>query len=153
MAALADEYYTSSVSYEMPEIKIEPWERNITALFDQKNLKWKDLVEPATPVPTPWNKEEFDKFGYRIQKERDSLRAARVPEVVMEALFQRQYDQEDRYFSTEKYRTQAGAFEGAGYMSRGLYRSQIDCIMYTRHLEFCKVCQRTIEEVMAQYSR
>lgn len=153
MAALADEYYTSSVSYEIPEIKIEPWERNITALFDSKNLKWKDLVMTGTPVPTPWNKDEFDRFGYRIQKERDSLRAARVPEEVMEALFQRQYDQEDQYFSREKFRTQAGAFEGAGYMAKGLYRSQIDCIMHTRHLEFCKVCQRTIAEVMAQYTR
>ncbi|MCX6223260.1 MAG: M64 family metallo-endopeptidase [Bacteroidia bacterium] len=152
LAALADEYYTSSVSYEMPEIKVEPWERNITALFDKTNLKWKDLLETGMPVPTPWNKEEFDKFGYRIQKERDSLRAAKVPEEVMEALFQRQYDQEDQYFSREKYRTQAGAFEGAGYMAKGLYRSQIDCIMYTRHLEFCKVCRRTIEEVIGQYS-
>jgi len=152
MAALADEYYTSSVSYEIPEIKTEPWERNITALFDKNNLKWKDLVVTGTPVPTPWNKEEFDQFGYRIQKERDSLRAAKVPEEVMEALFQRQYDQEDRYFSREKYRTQAGAFEGAGYMAKGLYRSQIDCIMYSRHLVFCKVCQRTIADVIAQYT-
>ncbi len=90
MAALADEYYTSSVSYEVPEVKVEPWETNITALFDKNNLKWKDLVEPGTPLPTPWNKEEFDKFGYSIQKERDSLRAAMVPETVMEDLFTRQ---------------------------------------------------------------
>lgn len=153
MAALADEYYTSSVSYEMPEIKTEPWERNITALFDKNSLKWKDLLEPGTPVPTPWNKEEFDAFGYRIQKERDSLRAAKVPEEIMEALFQRQYNQEDEYFGKEKYRTKAGAFEGAGYMAKGLYRSQIDCIMYTRHLEFCKVCRRSIQQVVSQYTR
>jgi hypothetical protein len=153
MAGLADEYYTSSVSYEIPEIKVEPWEKNITALFDKTNLKWKDLIDPSTPIPTPWNKEAFDKFGYQIQKERDSLRAAKVPEEVMEALFQRQYDQEDQYFSQEKYRTVAGAFEGAGYMAKGLYRSQIDCIMYTRHLEFCKVCQRSLVEVISQYAK
>ena len=153
MAGLADEYYTSSVSYEIPEIKVEPWEKNITALFDKTNLKWKDLIDPSTPIPTPWNKEAFDKFGYQIQKERDSLRAAKVPEEVMEALFQRQYDQEDQYFSQEKYRTVAGAFEGAGYMAKGLYRSQIDCIMYTRHLEFCKVCQRSLIQVIQQYAK
>lgn len=153
MAALADEYYTSSVSYEIPEIKLEPWERNITALFDKSNLKWKDIVDPSTPIPTPWNKEQFDRFGYQIQKERDSLRAAKVPEEVMEALFKRQFDQEDRYFSQEKYRTQAGAFEGAGYMAKGLYRSQIDCIMYTRHLEFCRVCQGSLTDVIKQYCR
>jgi hypothetical protein len=152
MAGLADEYYTSSVSYEMTAVKTEPWEKNVTALLDN-NLKWKDLVEPGTPIPTPWNKEEFDQFGYEIQKERDSLRAAKVPEEIMEALFQRQMDQEDLYFAKEKYRTKTGAFEGASYMAKGLYRSQVDCIMYTRHLQFCKVCQRTLEEVMEQYAK
>lgn len=152
IAALADEYYTSSVSYEIPVVKVEPWERNITAMFDQKKLKWKDLIEAVTPIPTPWNKEEFDKVGYAIQKERDSLRAARVEETVMEDLFRRQMKQEDEYFSREVYRDKVGAFEGAGYIAKGLYRSQIDCIMYTRHLVFCKVCRRTIEDVISQYT-
>jgi hypothetical protein len=153
MGALADEYYTSSVSYEMPDITAEPWETNITALFDKDNLKWKDLVEPGTPIPTPWNKEEFDRFGYSIQKERDSLRAAMVPEEIMEALFTRQMNRENEYFEKEQYRDKVGAFEGAGYMAKGLYRPQIDCIMYTRHLQFCKVCQRSLEDVIDQYTK
>jgi hypothetical protein len=153
MAALADEYYTSSVSYEVPEVKVEPWELNITALFDKDNLKWKDLVEAGTPLPTPWNKEEFDRSGYAIQKERDSLRAAMVPETVMEDLFTRQLNTEDGYFEKEKYRDQVGAFEGAGYLAKGLYRPQADCIMYTRHMIFCKVCQRSIETVIDQCVR
>ncbi|MBP6978877.1 MAG: M64 family metallopeptidase [Bacteroidales bacterium] len=151
LASLADEYYTSSVAYEIPEIKIEPWEPNITALFDRNNLKWKDLVDQQTPVPTPWNKEPFDMFGYQVQKERDSLRAAKVPESVMEDLFDRQHQQEDLFFAQEKYRDKVGAFEGAGYTAKGLYRSQLDCIMFTRHMVFCKVCQRSISEVMDTY--
>ena len=152
LAALADEYYTSSVSYEIPEIKVEPWETNITAMFDKNDLKWKELVEPGTPLPTPWNKEQFDKAGYAIQKERDSIRAAMAPESVMEDLFRRQMKEEDSYFDKEQYRDKVGAFEGAGYMARGLYRPQIDCIMYTRHLVFCKVCSRTIDDVISQYT-
>jgi len=151
MAALADEYYTSSVSYEMPEVKVEPWETNITALFDKNNLKWKDLVEAGTPLPTPWNKDEFDKFGYSIQKERDSLRGAMVPETMMEDLFMRQMEMEDKFFLEEQYLGKVGAFEGAGYMAKGLYRPQLDCIMYTRHMVFCKVCSRSIEDVIGQY--
>jgi hypothetical protein len=151
MAALADEYYTSAVSYEMPEVKVEPWESNITALLDKSNLKWKDLLENTTPLPTPWNKEEFDKFGYSIQKERDSLRSAGVPEIVMEDLFTRQMETENKLFSSEQYRDKVGAFEGAGYLAKGLYRPQIDCIMYSRHLRFCKVCSRSIEDVINQY--
>jgi hypothetical protein len=153
LGALADEYYTSSVSYEAPKITVEPWEVNITALLDKNNLKWKDLVEPGTPIPTPWNKEPFDKAGYKIQKERDSLRAAKVPEEIMEALFMRQMKQEDGFFAAEKYRDKVGAFEGAGYVAKGMYRPQIDCIMYTRHMTFCKVCARGLENVINMYSK
>jgi hypothetical protein len=151
MAALADEYYTSSVSYEIPKVTVEPWESNITALFDKSNLKWKELVEAGTPVPTPWNKDDFDKAGYAIQKERDSLRKAMVPENIMEDLFTRQMEQENRYFAAEKYRDKVGAFEGAGYLANGLYRPQVDCIMYSRHLVFCKVCARSMDKVIDHY--
>lgn len=153
MAGLADEYYTSAVSYEAPPVTVEPWETNITALLDKSKLKWKNLVEPSTPVPTPWNKEEFDKYGYKIQKERDSLRKAKVEESVMEDLFQRQKNQEDVFFSQEKYKDKVGAFEGAGYQQKGLYRSQLDCIMFTRHMKFCKVCEQTLNTIISEYSR
>jgi hypothetical protein len=151
MAALADEYYTSAVSYEVPKITVEPWETNITAMFDKKNLKWKDLVEAGTPLPTPWNKEEFDKFGYNIQKTRDSIRAALLPEPVMEALFDKQLKGENAFFAQEKYKDKVGAFEGAGYNPKGMYRSQLDCIMYTRHRIYCKVCQNSLSKVMDEY--
>ncbi len=153
IAALADEYYTSAVSYEIPEVKVEPWEPNITALLDKNNLKWKDLVEPGTPLPTPWDKENFDKSGYLFQKERDSLRSAMVPETVVEDLFTRQMDKENEYFAREQYRDKVGAFEGAGYLEKGLYRPQIDCIMYSRHLQFCKVCRLSIKNVIEQFVR
>jgi hypothetical protein len=151
IAGLADEYYTSSVSYEVPAVTVEPWETNITAMFDKNALKWKELVDTDTPLPTPWGKEEFDKAGYQIQKERDSLRAAMVPESVMEELFTRQMNEEDQSFATEKYRDKVGAFEGAGYTPLGLFRPQVDCIMYTRHLKFCRVCSKSIGDVISQY--
>ena len=74
-----------------------------------------------------------------------------VPESVMEELFTRQMNQENIFFGKEKYTGKVGAFEGAGYLSKGLFRPQIDCIMYTRHMEFCKVCRRSIENVISQY--
>ncbi len=152
IGALADEYYTSSVSYEAQKVTVEPWEPNVTALLDKDNLKWKSIVEPTTPIPTPWNKEAFDKSGYKIQKERDSLRKEKVPENVMEDLFTRQMKQENQFFSTEKYADKVGAFEGADYTQYGLYRPQLDCIMYTRHIKFCKVCQKSLESVIDEYT-
>ncbi len=152
MAALADEYYTSAVAYEVPKITVEPWETNVTALFDKNNLKWKDLVDADTPIPTPWEKKAFDTFGYSIQKQRDSIRSNHLPETVMEDLFVRQMNRENEFFSAEKYKDKVGAFEGANYNQTGLYRPQLDCIMYTRHNTFCKVCQRSIVDVILQYS-
>jgi hypothetical protein len=153
LAALADEYYTSAVSYEAPNITLEPWEPNVTALLDKNNLKWKDLVETGTPIPTPWNKEAFDKFGYDIQKERESIRANHLPETVMEDLFIRQMNKENEFFAAEQYKDRVGAFEGANYNAKGMYRPQLDCIMYTRHNVFCKVCERSIINVINQYSK
>ncbi|MDO9257513.1 MAG: M64 family metallopeptidase [Bacteroidales bacterium] len=153
-AALADEYYTSDVSYQTPAITVEPWEPNVTALLDTANLKWKELVKPGTPIPTPWNKTEFDNFSYDIQKERRALRAANVPEAQMEALFEREKKTSLEMFSKNKYKDATGAFEGGNYMQFGLYRSALDCIMFTRNKqEFCPACTKAISEVIDMYAK
>ena len=151
-AGLADEYYTSDVAYIAPEKKTEPWEPNVTALLDPANLKWKDLVAPDTPVPTPWDKEEFDRFERDIQKQRKELRAAGKPEAEIEQLFKKEREKEDVMLATQKYTGKVGAFEGANYESRGYYRPEVDCIMFTRHQKFCAVCRRAIEKVIAMYA-
>ncbi|MFC1732344.1 M64 family metallopeptidase, partial [candidate division KSB1 bacterium] len=52
-AGLADEYYTSDVSYEeFYNLTAEPWEPNITTLINFEN-KWKYMLAKDTPVPTP----------------------------------------------------------------------------------------------------
>jgi hypothetical protein len=78
-AGLADEYYTSAVSYAPSTERVEPWEPNATALLDPANLKWKDLVAPDTPIPTPWHKDEFEKYSLAIQKRRAEIRKQKTP--------------------------------------------------------------------------
>lgn len=52
-AGLADEYYTSDVAYEdFYNLQVEPWEPNLTTLVDF-DKKWKAMLDPSTPVPTP----------------------------------------------------------------------------------------------------
>ena len=52
-AGLADEYYSSSVSYnDFYNLETEPWEPNITTLVDFDH-KWKHLLKRDTPIPTP----------------------------------------------------------------------------------------------------
>ena len=150
-AALADEYYTSDVAY-LPAEKREPWEPNVTALLDPANLKWKDLVEKGTPIPTPWDKEQFEEYEREIQKQRHELRAAQKPESEMEELFRREREKEDAMLGAQKYAGNVGAFEGANYQAKGYYRPEVNCIMFTRHRMFCAVCRRAIERVVKMYA-
>jgi IgA Peptidase M64/Peptidase M64 N-terminus len=152
-AGLADEYYTSPVAYTTPEVKAEPWEPNVTALLDPAKLKWKDLVEPGTPLPTPWRKEEYEQHSREYGKRRAQIRAENRPESEMEALFRENRDFEVKLFATEKYAGKVGAFEGAMYEAKGYYRPEVDCIMFTRSPAFCAVCRRAIERIITLYAR
>jgi hypothetical protein len=52
-AGLGDEYYNSEVAYEdFYNLKVEPWEPNITTLVDFDS-KWKSMVEESVEIPTP----------------------------------------------------------------------------------------------------
>ena len=151
-AGLADEYYTSPVAYGPAVIKTEPWEPNVTALLDPGKLKWRDLVGPDVPLPTPWQKEEFESRSREFQARRARLRAEGRPEAEMEALFREVRDFEVRLFEVEKYLGKVGAFEGAMYEAKGYYRPEVDCIMFTRSERFCTICRRAIERVIDFYS-
>ena len=165
-AGLADEYYTSNVAYsDFYSRDSEPGERNITALLDPARLKWGDLVTGA--VPTSWNKAEYDAMDLAYQAERGeaSERIARLmregaPDLEVarakaagEALSLRHQQEVDAWFARNPARDVVGAFEGAGYSSEGLYRSQLDCIMFTKGIKpFCAACRRGIIEVIGRYT-
>lgn len=63
LAGLADEYSGSgSASEDIYALDKEPWEPNITTLVDFES-KWKDMLLPGTPVPTPATDEWKGKVG------------------------------------------------------------------------------------------
>ena len=154
-AGLADEYYTSDVAYETGgAYHPEPWEPNVTALHDPEQLKWGDLVEEGTPLPTPWNKTAFETGSNAAQAERRTLRSQGAPEEEIDRLFTEQMENDTRTLAGMAHAGKVGVFEGASYEPIGLYRSEIDCIMFTRNpVGFCRVCQRGITRVIDQYSR
>jgi hypothetical protein len=154
LAGLADEYYTSEVAYLPSAERIEPWEPNATALFDPAALKWKDLVTPGTPIPTPWPKEEFEQYTREIQQRRRQIRAQNRPEAEMDALFREEMARDTELLNRPPHGGRIGAFEGANYEARGYFRPQADCIMFTRdQVPFCAVCRRAIERIIDLYSR
>jgi hypothetical protein len=154
-AGLADEYYTSDVAYETgaPE-KVEPWEPNVTALHDPAHVKWQDLVAAGTPLPTPWDKETFETESRKIQTERHQIIAAGGDPAKLDALFTRELKWSTPFLGSMKWSGKVGAFEGAAYEAKGLYRPAADCMMFTRdEVGFCPVCRRAIERVIDVYSR
>ncbi|MGD0339453.1 MAG: M64 family metallopeptidase [Bacteroidota bacterium] len=144
---LGDEYYSSQVSYvDFYSKGIEPWEPNITALLDPNNLKWKIFVDPGTPIPTPWKKSLYDS----LERERAKLdRLAADYYEKREPLMKG----EQEILNSSQYKNTVGAFEGAGYVSEGLYRPSIDCRMFSLSLvDFDRVCSEAIERMIDFYT-
>ena len=164
---LADEYYTSSTAYnDFYSVEHEPAEPNITALLDTENVKWKHLLTEGIELPTPWPKEEYDSADLAWQKQRTEMndhiaqlqKNGATEQEVAEA--KEDYDQKSlardkevqNYLVNSEFAGKVGAFEGAGYMSKGLYRPSINCIMFTRTDYFCPVCQDAMIKIIDSYS-
>jgi hypothetical protein len=167
-SGLADEYYTSDVQYnDFYPVNIEPLEPNITALLDPAGIKWKEYLTPGIEIPTPWQKAEFDSMDYKWQAERRLLNnkiaelkrnKADVGEIQAAENEYARKDKEhsqvrDTYIKKNKHYAEVGAFEGAGYVPKGMYRSMLDCIMFSQgNKPFCKVCEAHIMKVIEQYT-
>ena len=168
-SGLADEYYSSSTAYnDFYPPGIEPTEPNITALLDPTNLKWKQLLTPGIEIPTPWNKKEYDRIDSIYQKRRRELndiitrlKKEHAPESQINAAQEeasahsRKFASKmDNFLKKSKYAGKVGAFEGAGYSSKGLYRPMLDCIMFSKGKKpYCKVCEQAIIKIIEQYSK
>lgn len=165
---LADEYYTSDVAYnEFYPQGQEPVEPNITRLLDKNILKWKNRITPGIEIPTPWEKENYDKMDYAWQKERREmnkhiaeLKRNKAPQKEIDAA-QNEYnikdkshsDEVDKYLMSSKYWNKVGAFEGAGYSAKGMYRSMLDCLMFSKGTKpFCKVCEDHVGKVIKHFA-
>ncbi len=145
-AGLGDEYYTSSVSYnDFYQAGVEPWEPNLTASKSRENLKWRSLVDASTSIPTPWKKAEYDSIE-ALRGKLDRLAADYYEK--REPLYQA----EQAIIKDPAYKNMVGAFEGAGYVSKGIFRPSIDCRMFSLSLVgFDPVCSAAIEKVIDSY--
>ena len=169
-AGLADEYDTSDVTYNDFYPKgVEPLEPNITALLDPKHVKWADLVSPGIAIPTEYGKDERDPLvalrgsnAVARGKELAAAKARSAPEADLKAI-EAKYAEMDKPLKARldaldaqyaSLRDKVGAFEGAGYAAKGLYRPAWYCIMISSPTdEFCPVCQRAIERMVESYTK
>ena len=164
---LADEYYSSSTSYNdfYPE-GYEPAEPNITALLDPENIKWKHLLSDSIDIPTPWEKLPYDSADNvwqaerkalnehiaRLQSENASSGSIDAAKLLYDEKSKAQSDLMQEYLENSSYAGKVGAFEGAGYTSKGMYRPSINCIMFTKTDYFCPVCSESMKKTIEWYS-
>ena len=167
-AGLADEYYTSAIAYnEFYPKGIEPLEPNITALLNPDNLKWNTLATKGIEIPTPWEKEEFDRMAREYQKIREKINRkitrmsthgtskTKLESLKNEAdkLSKENALKVDAFLEKSKFRGMVGAFMGAGYSSQGLFRPMVECIMFTiGQKPYCNVCKAAILKTIERYS-
>jgi hypothetical protein len=165
---LADEYYTSTTAYnDFYPLGVEPAEPNITALLNPATLKWKNDCTKGVAIPTLWEKEDYDRMDAAYQKIRGELndRIARMKREGAPAdQIEKINDESERlskenaaimdaYLSRSKFIGVIGAFEGAGYSEKGLYRPMLDCIMFSKGVKpFCKVCESAIIRTISHYT-
>lgn len=157
--ALADEYYSSSVAYDdLHPPKREPPAPNITALLAPDGPKWSAMVAPDTPIPTPWRKAEYDERDFAYQDRRSNLNraieqawrngetaSAKELEAEAEALALDHAERMRTFLSGSPQAGVIGAFEGAGYLTRGMYRPTLDCLMFSRAVQpLCPVCRAAV---------
>lgn len=165
---LADEYYSSAVAVnDFYPAGFEPQEANITAETDPAKVKWRHLFTEGTEIPTPWAKAYYDSIDYawqalRVQLNNNvfALQSNGASEMNVEQA-KRLYDEKSMQASSisqsilegSPYAGKVGLFEGAGYVSTGLYRGSINCIMFTKTHYFCPVCKEAMLKVIDWYAK
>ncbi|MBV9180034.1 MAG: peptidase M64 [Acidobacteria bacterium] len=152
-ADLGDEYYfNANVAYSPADTSVEPWEPNITALADRSHVKWQALIEPGTPIPTPWPKDCYETTSRKYQNLIEKMRAEGRPAGEIRQATSERGKAIEQCFSQGNYASRVGAFAGAMYETKGYYRPQQQCIMLEGD-QFCAVCKKAIEEMIDLYSR
>jgi hypothetical protein len=119
----------------------------LTALLDVKNVKWKNLVTPGLSVPTPWAKASYDSIeAIRGKLDRLAPDYYEKREPLHRAGMEILHD--------PALKGKVGAFEGAGYATKGLYRPSLDCRMFSLStVPFDPVCSAAIDRMIDFYCR
>ena len=151
MAGLADEYYIPVADGPAYRADIEPWQPNVT--IAPERAKWRNLLAGA-PRPTSWNKTEYDRRFAVYVRRYERLREAGAGEVVIEKLMQEESARQAALLAQNGDPRRPGCFEGANGYARGMFRSGVDCIMFSLQTEyFCPACSVAMERTIDEHCR
>jgi hypothetical protein len=112
---------------------------------DRASLKWRDLVSADTPLPTPWPKDEYERYDDKFADTYFELRKHKAAEQDVDKLIFEAVPKAVEILDRSPFSKRTGAFEGAENESCGAFRPQVNCIMFTlTPRNFCSVCREAI---------
>ncbi|HUP95591.1 MAG TPA: M64 family metallopeptidase [Burkholderiales bacterium] len=151
ISGLAEEYYIPADDGPKYAGNVEPWNPNVTTTADK--AKWR----AASPDPLQhlsWNKQEYERYFRSYVARYFGLRNKRVGERIVEKFMHAESERQAALLAKTAEPRRVGLFEGANGYAKGMFRSEIDCIMFslqTRH--FCRACEMAIEQTIDAHCR
>jgi hypothetical protein len=147
IGGLADEYYLPDAGGPVYGGNIEPWHPNVT--ISPGSGKWRAHPPEAGPRPSSWNKAEYDKHFASYVKRYEALRANGAPEQEVEQFMALERQRLAAVLAKNSPSRAAGYHEGANGYARGMYRAEVDCIMFSPQTRyFCVACHTAIERMI-----
>jgi len=145
-AGLAEEYYLPAAEGPVYRGNMQPWNPNVTLAAGAP--KWKD-ASGAEPRLAGWNKVEYDKRFVEYVGRYEALRSKGAGEAAIEKLMLDERERLGAILRRSGNPRHVGLFEGAHGYSQGVYRSEVDCIMFSLQSEyFCSACAAAIDRMI-----
>lgn len=135
VAGLADEYYSNSTYDPAWFQQNPPWQPNASLLDANGHVKWQPRIAATTPTPTPWDQAGFDALNTPADPKTRDL--TKIGNALM----------------AEPFSGVIGAFEGACYSPKWVYRPAVNCIMFSRTTKaFCPICTDTLNQAIQRHT-
>jgi hypothetical protein len=149
IGGLADEYYIPAGDGPAYRGNVEPWHPNVTISPDA--AKWHALLSEGALGARPWNKAEYDRYFADYVKRYQRLRASNADEARVEKFMKVESARQSALLAKNTGPRRIGAFEGANGYARRMFRSEVNCIMFSLQTEFfCAACTSAIERMIAE---
>lgn len=144
-AGLADEYYYDDQYENLYKEGVEPWEQNITTMADFSQ-KWESLLPDKSHIHR-----EYSSADQRKVRELQGVVNRKYARIASGEVLAGESTIVGKNDPWPKF--EVGLYEGAGYMSKGVFRPYPECRMkINEYPEFCPVCQSAIMDMIEFYT-
>lgn len=147
IAGLAEEYYITLPDRAQYSGNIEPWYPNVTT--SSEFPKWQYLMREPAASAVRWNKAEYEAYFADYVRRYEKMRAVGATESAIESLMREAAARQAALLARNRPLRRVATFEGANGYAEGMYRAEVDCIMFSLQSDyFCAACAAAIERVI-----